>query len=679
MKLLNFTIVKLTLCLALGIGVGCATTISLSASVILTAFLILLLAVVYINSKKQLLQNITFGLVACLCTMSIGLLTVNFHNPLNAPLHYTNKINISKHQYHTLRFSIRDIVKPGLYHNKYVIDLVEVDGTPTFGKLLLQVMKDSVGKKLQVDDSYIVRTCFEDIAKPLNPGQFNYKAHLNRNYIHHQLFVDSNNLLQINNRKNSILGAANTLRNHINSKLAQYNFKAEDLSVINALLLGQRQDLSEDIYKSYVNAGAIHILAVSGLHVGIILILLSYILKPLETFEKGLWLKTVILLILLWSFAVLAGLSASVTRAVTMFSIVAIGNNLNRPTNIYNTLCVSIFILLLFKPLFLLDVGFQLSYMAVFAIVAIDPILYKLWQPKNRILNLYWHTLTVTIAAQLGILPLSLYYFHKFPALFFVSNLIIIPFLGIILGFGIFIIILAVLNILPQYLATLYGFIIHGMNRVIGFISQQEAYIFKNISFSLMQLFAFYMAIAALFMWVRKTSRYNLKLLLKSVIIVQIVFILTEIYSTHRQLIIFHKNGTTVIAKVFNKAIYVANPHGTLQPTHETLIRDYAVSQHITTIKPDTLRAIYGIGTKTLLVVDSLAIYNLQNLRPDYVLLRQSPKLNLERLIKTLNPKVIIADGSNYKSSIAYWDAACKKGKIQFHATSKHGAFSIDF
>ena len=225
-------------------------------------------------------------------------------------------------------------------------------------------------------------------------------------------------------------------------------------------MLGQRQDISKEIYNSYTQAGAIHILAVSGLHVGIILLLLNFIFKPLIYFKNGNYIKLIVIVLILWSYAVIAGLSASVVRAVTMFTAVAIGMHLKRPTNVYNTLTISAFFLLLFKPMFLFDVGFQLSYLAVLAIVIIQPMLEKLWKPKFKLIDFFWKIFTVTIAAQFGIIPVSLYYFHQFPGLFFLSNLVIIPCLGFILGFGILIIILGLLNLLPNFLASTFGFVI---------------------------------------------------------------------------------------------------------------------------------------------------------------------------------------------------------------------------
>lgn len=225
-----------------------------------------------------------------------------------------------------------------------------------------------------------------------------------------------------------MFGLASNFRESIISKLKKENFGEEELGVIQALLLGKRDDISENTYNNYTNAGAVHILAVSGLHVGIILLLLEFFLSPLARLPKGKTLKLLLVVLLLWGYAFVAGLSPSIVRAVTMFSFVAYALYLNRPANSFNIIALSMLFILLVKPLFLFQVGFQMSYAAVFAIVWIYPKLQKFWFPDNFIIRKTWQLLSVSAAAQLGVLPISLFYFHQFPALFFISNLLIIPF-----------------------------------------------------------------------------------------------------------------------------------------------------------------------------------------------------------------------------------------------------------
>ena len=679
MQLLNFTIIKLTFCLFIGIIIGYFISIPLNTSLIISLALLVLLFIFYIISKKQFDKTIWFGLLTFLVMISVGILTTNIHNQKNFSSHYTHQIALQKNALKTGVFRIREVLKSGNYYDKYVIDILEIDGNKASGKSLLNIEKDSLKPALKVDDIIISKIDFKDLIHPLNPNQFDYKNYLEKKYIYHQLFTTNNLLLKVNSNTHTLFGIAYNIRNFINKKLKAYHFKPDELAIINALLLGQRQDISEEVYTSYTNAGAIHILAVSGLHVGIILIILTFILKPLERFKHGKFIKTFLLVSILWSFALIAGLSASVTRAVTMFSIVTIALNLKRPTNIYNTLAISMFVILLFKPLFLFDVGFQLSYLAVFAIVTIDPFLYKLWKPKYWVTDKFWHTFTITVSAQFGIIPVSLLYFHQFPSLFFVSNLLIIPFLGIILGFGIVIILLAVLNRLPDFVATTYGYIISLMNDFIRWVSHQESFLFKDIPFSLLYVLTSYFLIISFIRLLFKRNYSTLKLFLIGVLIFQTAFIYTKYNKPSNEFIVFHKSRHSLLGNTYNNKIVVAHDFDSLTKSTNNIIKDYTVGNYINTIEENKLQPIYLLNNKNLLVIDSLGIYNIKSFKPDYILLRQSPKINLNRLIDSLKPKQIIADGSNYKSYIERWKIICNKRKIPFHQTSKKGAYIINY
>ncbi len=612
--------------------------------------------------------------------ISIGILTSNLHNQKNFKNHYTTVIPIVEpDSLYPISFKIREALKPNKYYQKYVVDLLELKGQPVSGKLLLHIKIDSLKPLLQVDDILFSKTPIKPIQTPLNPNQFDYKSYLKKRYIYHQLILERKELYKIEHSSSSILGFANSIRNHISSKLSKQNFSNDELGVIKALFLGERTDISESLYENYKNAGAIHILAVSGLHVGIILIILNFILQPIERFKYGRQLKTILLIITLWLFAIVAGLSASVTRAVTMFSIVTIALNLKRPTNIYNTLAISIFVILLFKPMFLFDVGFQLSYAAVYAIVAIDPHLNKIWSPKHLITKKLWHTLTVTMSAQLGILPLSLYYFHQFPSLFFISNLIIIPLLGIILGFGILVILLTILNLLPPFIGETYSFVINRMNLFITWVAEHEHFIFKHISFNIYYLIMSYYLIIASFRLITKYNNSRLKTFLISIIVCQITILYTQAIKPKHQLVIFHSNKHSLIGNTNNNLTAISSEMDCITNTMTQTVKNYQVGNYINNTIKNSLKDFYLLNNKKLLVIDSLGAYNIKSFKPDYILLRQSPKINLKRLIDSIQPKYIIADGSNYKSYVEQWKIVCKNKKLPFHSTYEKGAFIINY
>lgn len=677
MKLLNFNILKLNVCLGIGIIIGHFFNIPLKSGLGLTFILFSVLTIIFFVSRNQLKKTIWFGCVTFLTTICLGISVYNIHNQLNFNQHYSNYISTSNNSETFITFRISEKLKPTNFHNKYIVDILKVNDKTVIGKSLLNVEIDSTQPIYKVDDIFMTSTPFKELTQPLNPNQFNYKSYLEKQYVYHQIFATNSSFLKLSSNRHTIFGYADQLRETINVKLKQHHFKPDELAIINALLLGQRQDISEDIYNSYIRAGAIHILAVSGLHVGIVLLLLNFSFKPIEYIRNGKVIKVVIILLILWGFAIIAGLSASVTRAVTMFSIVGIAMHWKRPTNVYNTLGISMFLLLLFKPMFLFDVGFQLSYLAVLSIVLIQPLLYKLWKPTLKPIDFMWNIFTVTMAAQVGVVPISLYYFHQFPSLFFISNLAIIPFLGIILAYGIIVIFLALINLLPEFAATVYGQIISAMNNVVNWVSIQEQFLFQNISISLLQVFASYLIIISIVNFYKHKSFSNLRLMLISILLFQGAFILNSYLNSKNEFIIFHKSRFTLLGEKTNKYLKVYHNFDSTVMTHEHVIKNFKIGNFITKTEEDTIGTFYQIKNKKLLVIDSFGVYNIKSFRPNYVLLRNSPKINLKRLIDSLHPEFIISDGSNYKSYVARWEILCKKQKLPFHNTSEKGAFTI--
>lgn len=670
MKALNFTIIQLTICLVVGILAAYYFSIPTNLSLYITIVFLIGLGCLLLVLKNTYNTSVSFSILSFITTVSIGILITNLNNKKLNPRHYS-KVDLSNQ---SITFRVNSILKPNNYNKKYTIDVLKIGEQPVSGIALLYVTKDSINSSLHVDDIYTTYQPFKTINSPLNPNQFDYKHYLEKQYIYHQIYSSKKQLLNINSKPHTLYGYADLLRRTINNRLKTYHFNPDELAIINALILGQRQGVSKTIQNNYTNAGAIHILAVSGLHVGILLLLLNGLFHPLIYLKQGRMIKVIFILTSLWGFAIIAGLSASIIRAVTMFSIVTIALHLKRSTNIYNTLALSIFILLLFKPLFIFDIGFQLSYLAVIAIVAIQPLIVKLWHPKYKILKWLWDIFTVTLAAQFGVVPISLFYFHQFPGLFFISNLIIIPFLGFILALGILIIVLALLNGLPNFLVTFYGFVISAMNSLVKWIALQEQFIFTEISFNAVQVFFAYFLLFTIVKWVTKPSYSRIYIVLIVIICFQGTLIVSKYNSNNSQFTIFHKSKHTVIGYKSNTKLEL---YSDLDSLNNDIISNYKVFNNINTLKSNSLQTIYNVNANYLLVIDSIGAYNLKTIKPAYVLLRQSPKVNLERLINTLQPKYIIADGSNYKSYIKQWKQVCKKAKLPFHNTNEKGAFII--
>ena len=678
MKLfLKFVPVQFTFFLVVGILIGSYYNFQPIQLATIAGFLIPVLAFIYFYANKQFQPSLTFTVLVFIIFFFIGVGSVTYKNQLNTKNHYSKLLEFNINKPILISFKIQKILKPNKYYNKYEVVVVQLNNKKTTGRILVNIQKDSIENKLEIDDNLVVKTQFSIIKEPLNPYGFNYKRYLQNQQIHHQIQIKNQQFLLLKNKSKTVKGIASIIRSKINDSLKNNGFKNDELAVINALLLGQRNFISSDLQESYAGAGAIHILAVSGLHIGIILLLLTFLFKPLHYFKKGKLVATLLIIITLWLYAIVAGLSASVVRAVTMFTALTIGMQLIKRSNVYNTLVISMFFLLLFNPFYLFEIGFQLSYLAVFAIVWIQPKLYGLWKPKLWLLNKIWQLFTVSIAAQIGVLPLSLFYFHQFPGLFFLSNLVIIPFLGFILTIGIIVIALAVFEILPHFLSELYIYVIQQMNFFVEWISNQESFIIQNISFSLFLMLASYVFIFIAVKWVEKKVFYRFIWVLISLISIQSIFIFEKhkLQSTS-EFVVFNKSKNSIIGTKIGGDLTMSSLDSI--NGEDYLIKAYLIGSGIGgEVQVNKNKNLYKFKKETILVVDSLGIYKFEMIKPTIVLLQQSPKINLERLLKKLHPKLLIVDGSNYKSYVAKWKQTCIKNNTPFYSTMQKGAYVL--
>ncbi len=628
----------------------------------------ILLLVVYITKPRK-----GFEILVFVSFFFFGASFTYLNDDRNQADYYENFL----HPDNFLKLEISEVLKSTNYYNKYKAKIVEVDEQKTNGLVLVHIKKDSISQKLEVGEIIYTKQLVKSLKQPKNPHQFDYKDYLEKQGIYNQVYLDNTNFLSADAYQSSIIRFAFKSRTHIQNSLSKYHFSHDEYGVINALLLGEKQEVSKELMNDYAKAGAIHILAISGLHVGILLLLFSFVLKPLERLPKGKLIKAFCIVFALWSFALLAGMSASVVRAVTMFSIVALGQSFQRKSKIEHSLVISMLILLFFKPMFLFDVGFQMSYLAVFAIVWIQPKLASIWKSKYKIVNYYWQLITVSIAAQVGVLPISLYYFHQFPGLFIISNLIIIPFLGVILGLGIFIIVLSLLTILPQFLADFYEKIIHLMNQVIEWVAHQESFLITDISFSKLMLISSYFVIAMALLCFNNFKANSVYRFLFSILLFQFVMIYKKVeLQMKSEMVVFHKHkGTLIGERVGSNVLFYQDSIG--MDDMQRIVKPYQVGEHVNVALVGKIPSYFKQKSQSILIIDNENLYPELNIESPILIFINSPKINLDRVIREIQPSYIVADGSNYKSYVEHWRKTCIKTKTPFWFVSQKGVFYI--
>ncbi len=679
MRPLNTPFIIITIAVVFGIILGSNLNIQFSTSLSCFFVSVILLYGSWRGSRKMFQKNTSFTYVMILVFICFGVVLTTIHDPKNDPKHYTNQFSSQDFNQNSygVQFHIKERLKPTSYYEKYIVSIIRLGNNAVRGKILLQIPKKDISKTLNIGSSYTSFVKITPISKPLNPYQFDYAKHLRKQYVYHKININKGYLINHHQIRWSLSTVAAQFRTHINSKLSEYPFTPKQRSIINALLLGQRHDIDQETFNAYRDAGAIHILAISGLHIGIIFLIINFVLTPITwIWQRSQMFKTILTIILLWCFALVTGLSPSVLRAVTMFSFLAIGIQLKSKNSIYNALFVSMFILLCFNPNLLFSVGFQLSYIAVFSIIWIQPILANQYRPKFYIIGKLWDNFTVTIAAQLGLLPLTLFYFHQFPLLFFVSNLIIIPFLGMLLGLGIITLALASLEFLPKPLAFLFGKCIDAMNITISWIAEQEEFIITNIPFSWRMLILLYLLIIVIFLKFKKKK--ILWICLSITLIISTILYEKQKALEREEFIIFNNHRNTTVGYLKNQKLKVYSKKKIKPKTQHFLFSNYLTHNQATLDTNNLqLKNMYQYKQYVIMIIDCTSIYQIKEVRPDILLLSNSPKINMTRVLDSLKPKQVIADNSSYKSYIDRWKESCKKHKIPFYQIDKRGAYIL--
>jgi competence protein ComEC len=331
----------------------------------------------------------------------------------------------------------------------------------------------------------------EPVTPPSFPDEFNYKRFLAAKGIHFRQFLGKKLQVLPLKPSNELNFAMEHLRHYFAGVIDQYVQRPESKQIALALLLGQKESLGKEVKQAYSATGTQHILAVSGLHVGIIY---SILLLPLTFFkQKGQLLQKsylILVLGLIWIYALMTGFSPSVVRAVVMFSLVTLGQMRKRKPSIWNILAFSALLLLVLDPAIQTDLGFQLSYLAVAGIVGLQPILLRMWAPSNRVLDYFWQMATVTLAAQLITSPLTLHYFHTFPTYFLVANLLIVPLSYIILCAGVPFLLLAWIPMVGSTLGAIVDFLLFIQNEITYTLQEFPAALWQGIHLSLAGMLA---------------------------------------------------------------------------------------------------------------------------------------------------------------------------------------------
>ncbi len=552
---------------------------------------------------------------------------------------------------------------------------------PSMGKAYMYLQKDSTVSALSSGDRLLVSTEFNTPESMDNPDGFDYAAYLKRKGIGGTSYVSTDKWIKAGKRdKLSVLLLAHKCREYFLNIYRTFDFRKEDFAVLAALTFGYTDELEPDLRASYSASGAMHILAVSGLHVGIIYAILAFLSGFLNNNLQQRKLRTILILIFLWIYAFITGLPPSVFRATLMFSFAAIGSIFERKSLTYNTIFMSAFLMLLIEPDLLFNVGFRLSYAAVLSIIYFQPKISKLIYFRSRVASRLWDLASVSIAAQIGTLPFTLYYFQVFPNYFLLTNMIAIPAATLILYLAGMLLIFSYIPVLSVIIAFLLKVILRTLNISVVFI-QNLPYSVSTIAVNELQIILIVLSIIFFGYYFHSKKFYALTSALSCCLIVFTISTYIKYQALNMQRIIVYTSNRHTHVNFIDRNTNFA------YSTDEDELKKIASSfwnnkklKHAEIINKNNFHTdgyIFFKGLRILILEDdfSRSYTATEPIKVDYLIIGHGLKPRMKQLLECVDPQNIIADKTVSPWYTNHIKESCEEKGINFHSTRLHETF----
>ena len=558
------------------------------------------------------------------------------------------------------------------------------------GKLLLYFSSDSIPPQLKYGDRILLHKGLQPIKNSGNPGAFDYERYAAFQEVFNNVFLKEKDWVLLPGKKiNGFRQFIFSAREYILSILrSNINNGKDELGIAEALLIGYTNDLDKDLVQAYSNTGVVHIIAISGMHLGLIYVLLVWLFAKIPLVKRSKLLQVILILSCLWLFSLLTGASASVLRSAVMFSFITVGKNLSKTSSIYNSLAASAFVLLCYDPYFLWDVGFQLSYLAVVGIIIFQKPIYNVCYIKNKWLDNIWKLAAIAIAAQILTFPICIYYFHQFPNLFLITNIIAVPLSSIILYAAIFLVAFSWLPFVGAYAGQLTGWLVWLMNKIILTVNNFSFAVWDNIPATILSTWFLYAVVIGISAWLINKRKTLLQFSLFAIL----VFVMANDYkkwdiNNQKKIIVYNVPKCQAIDIVnANDHIFIGDSvllqSGMLQNFHLKPARIFLqLDKSNDTIKNCRhLGLFYQFENKTILVIDKPLIFEpaLQKIHVDIIIISKNVKLYIPQLARVFNCNQYVADASNSLWKIAKWKKDCEQLHLHLHSVPEQGAFIVD-
>lgn len=527
--------------------------------------------------------------------------------------------------------------------------------------------KDSLRLPLEVGDEIAFLTQLQPFKNMGNPDDFDYEQ-----YMYNQGFVASSYLssaswLKTGNHHSSLRIVALKARQMIMNVYSSLGFTEKEQAILSALTLGYQDTLSDDLKQAFRTTGTVHVLSVSGLHVGIIYGVIAFLLSFISVRSRFYKIRPVIIILLLWTYAFVTGLPPSVVRASTMLSLFCLSELIERKNNPLNTLYIAAFFMLLYNPFWLFDIGFQLSFLSVLSILVLYKPLSKQLTIKNRLLRGIWQMLCISLVAQLATFPLCLYYFGTFPTYFFIANLLVIPLVTLITyGMGLVFLAWMIAVIIPQYADIVYWlpikieqFLVSALSVSVKLFEELPYALVENVNMCFIELLLVMTIIGALLITLYYMSVRSLIVSLVLIVLLLGYNIYYQIKPQADRLIVYNRGSNTDISMIKEK--------------EKVPLTDFISEKK---------NPVLNVDGKKILFANSAFEENLlanKKYEIDYAIITEPFNSSIDALQSRYKIDTLIVDGSLHSFYRHQLTKECEKNNIPLHDVTKDGAFTIFF
>jgi len=568
------------------------------------------------------------------------------------------------------------------------------------GNVLVYLKQATTNKQsVHYGDKIILKGAINPVPPPKNPDAFDYRNYLHYQNIHHQGFIDTSHWsIVAKGQAPLLLQKAYYWQSHFLQVLQTYLTTPTTFAIASAMTLGHKDAMTDTIKNAYSESGAIHVLAVSGLHVGILSEVVLLILG-LFSFRSPYWpwTKYVLSLFVIWCFALLVGATDSVLRAALMFSFLNFGRVLRRDIHPFNSLAGAAFFILIVNPYALFQIGFQFSFLAVVGIFFFYKNIYACWSPAAKLLNFFWQLTVVGISAQLMVAPLVVYYFHQFPIYSLLTGLFVVPFATGILYLSVSLLAVHTFSTtLAAYLGTCLFYLIDTQNKLIFFIQQLPFHLQEGIWLQPYELAFLYLAVfALLLMFLTKRLVW-----IQGIAACLCILLGTNIYKKtmsvqQQKVVVYDISKETVIDFIAGTSVYTWSSDSIAlkkinyaTQNHRWAVgmqHQYAINKEGAVFEAASLfrQANYlQFDDYRMVLIDKKTKLANKPPKPLYcqaLLLIDSPTIAIKDLSKNYNFELLLFDQSNSRKLVNKWKVTCKKEGIPYYDIGEQGAYVVDF